>query len=396
MRTCLLIVEHDFLHIHVGVRRVILHCWQELERRGFHVAVAAPDGGRLRLGRFDLKRILQSFHRDRMDAPQWRSANRELRSSVRAKVVHGLWTMSEVDLDDYDLTVVTNPWLCRGGLPEGRISAGIVYDMVPNLVATGVLDFGRPLNIYDFAHAHDVGYRLYRDRAESILCISDSTRNDLIDFYNGDPVLFGKAKSFLPYSVPSSSSMHRNFLGVDRSRLLMVNVLDPRKNFEGIQSALRSLGADVPFDIDIVGAERIELREALRFLNELADTGRNVRWYREASDACLARLYTEADLLVFPSLYEGLGLPILEAQAFGVPVICSNLSSCPEINMNPELCLDPTDHMRMGEVMAGVLTERSERLWRGEALQARLRGYVACRPTFAKVLGVAETSEAGA
>lgn len=394
MKTCLLIVEHDFLHVHVGVRRVILHCWAELERRGFRVALAAPDGGRLRLGHFELAQILQSVRKERMDAPQWTSGNRVLRKSLFPKIVHGRWTSREARLDDYDVTVVTNPWLCRAGLPEGRVSAGIVYDMVPNMVATGVLDFGRPLDVYDFAHAHDVGYRLYQDRAETILCISESTRNDFIRFYQSDVAEQRKIRAFLPYAAPIMLPPRRRpALDGQRRRLLMVNVLDPRKNFEGIRNALKSISPDVPFDIDIVGSERIGLPEALRFLNELADTGREVRWYRQASDACLARLNEDADLLVFPSLYEGLGLPILEAQTHGVPVICSNLSSCPEINMNPDLCLNPEDHALMGAVMGAVLTERTASQRQGEALQVALAEYIGQRPTFCTAIGLEEALE---
>ena len=394
MKTCLLIVEHDFLNLHVGVRRVILHCWQELERRGYRVDVAAPDEGRLRLGQFDLRRILDSGKRDRADTPQWTSADRVLRKTFFPKIVHGRWTTRVVSLDDYDLTVITNPWLCRAGLPEGRISAAIVYDMVPNMLAAGILDFGRPLDIYNFAHAHDLGYRLYQDRAENILCISESTRDDFIDLYQGDSEIQRKTKVFLPYSAPvMPAPKRRPPLDGQNRRLLMVNVLDPRKNFEGVRNALRSIKVDVPFDVDIVGAERIALPEALRFLEELAETGRDVRWYRRASDACLARLYADADLLVFPSLYEGLGLPILEAQTYGVPVICSNLSSCPEINMNPELCLDPGGHSLMGAMMTNVLTEQAASQLQGERLQARLAGYIASTPTFSGALGLGKASE---
>lgn len=393
MKTCLLIVERDFLRHHVGVRRVILHCWQELERRGYSVAVAAPDAGRLRLGQFDLARILDSASRDRSDAPQWTSTNREVRPSRFPKIVHGRWTTRSADLDDYDLTVVTNPWLCRAGLPEGKISAAIVYDMVPNLIASGALDFGRPLDVYDFAYAHDVGYRLYQDRAEKILCISESTRDDFVDLYRCDAETRKRVEMFLPYSAVFSPAPKRRPSVNGQPRLLMVNVLDPRKNFEGIRNALAGIGAEASFDIDIVGAERIALPEALRFLDELADAGRNVRWYRQASDACLARLYADADLLVFPSLYEGLGLPILEAQNHGVPVICSNLSSCPEVNMNSGLCLDPGKHSLMGAAMADILMGRGASPLQGEALQARLAEYIAMKPTFGAALGLGHAPE---
>jgi len=265
--------------------------------------------------------------------------------------------------------------------------------MVPNMIACGALDFGRPLDTYDFAYAHDVGYQLYLKRAEKILCISESTRSDFIDLYRCDTATRDRIEVFLPYSTVVAPAPKRRPPVNERARLLMVNVLDPRKNFDGIRNALRAVGPEPPFEIDIVGAERISLPEARRFLEELADAGRSVRWYRQASDACLARLYSNADLLVFPSLYEGLGLPILEAQNYGVPVICSNLSSCPEVNMNSALCLDPEQHSLMGATMADILMGRGASPLQGEALQAKLVEYVALQPTFSAVLGLGLTPD---
>jgi glycosyltransferase involved in cell wall biosynthesis len=81
----------------------------------------------------------------------------------------------------------------------------------------------------------------------------------------------------------------------------------------------------------------------------------NVEWYRSPSDAELEELMKQAKVLFFPSIYEGLGLPILEAQAKGIPVISSSSSSCAEINLNPDLTADPYDYKTFASKLVDVI-----------------------------------------
>lgn len=382
MKTALLIVERDFLDHHVGVRRVIVHYWRQLEQQGFRVTLGAPFNGRLRVGRgLGVDDVARLSDRARSDAPDWVSGQSGLRAGgidlgvlLPGRTLK--WSAEIAHIDDFDISIVTNPWLCAAGLPPGRITAGIVYDMVPNLLACGVLNLGQPMDIYEFARDHDTGYRLYLERAAQILCISESSRADFIRFYRLGVDDCARVRTLIPFEPAEGLRIKSRPRAVaERPRVLLVNVLDPRKNFDGARAALKLASQHMAFDVDVVGRERMPLEPVMTFLRDLSDLGYGVSWYRNASDLCLQRLYADADLLLFPSFYEGLGLPVLEAQNQGVPVVTSNTSSCVEVNMNADLCVDPLDHPRLASRVLGVLDGSTPHL-SGPALRSRLVGYL--------------------
>lgn len=383
-KTALLIVEPDFLTAHVGVRRVILFYWSQLARQGFEVLLATPSEGRLLLGSAaSLEKIMRSLEHRRSDAPDWRSDKNGSdfpagTETPRRQTIR--WTDEVVALSDFTVSIVTNPWLCERGLPDAPFTAGIVYDMVPNLLACGALNLGSVIDIYAFAHAHDVGYQTYLKRAQSILCISDSARADFSEFYRLSAGDRQRIKTLIPFDPSIEARVKaRPIAPGERPRALLVNVLDPRKNFGGVRETLAIAMRTGPvFDIDVVGRERMPFPAVRRFLMDLGAAGSTVRWYRSASDACLHRLYSDADLLLFPSLYEGLGLPILEAQAHGVPVVSSNSSSCGEVNMNPSLALDPFDFQGLASASRALLDGQGDHL-NGVALRSRQAEWLSTR-----------------
>ena len=123
----------------------------------------------------------------------------------------------------------------------------------------------------------------------------------------------------------------------------------------------------------IAGAWDQRYLEPKRLTESLGMT-ESVRFLGPVADADLPALYAGADLFVFPSLYEGFGLPVLEAMACGTPVACSNTSSLPEVAGDAALLFDPTDIQAMVGAMdlaLGDANMREELRRRGAAQAAR-------------------------
>lgn len=386
-KSALIVVERSFLTAHVGVRRVILHYWQQLEANGFAVTLATPSDGRLIAAKTPKMRTIDAdLATSREDAPVWRSEQPDVFSddggSRRAKSATLVWTDRTVDPAAFDISLLSNPWLCAQGLADMRFSAGIIYDMVPNLLACGALNLGAIIDVYRFAEEHDVGYRYFLRNLDAILCISESARHDFCAFYKLGELDRERVKAVIPFVLPTlPTPKARPGAAGEVARILLVNVLDPRKNFVAARETLKRVAAEAAFDVDIVGRERMPVSVALEFLRDLGRTGGRVRWYRSASEACLNRLYARADVLLFPSLYEGLGLPILEAQAHGVPVVSADTSSCGEINLNPGLAVDPLDHAALARAVLAAL-HGDPGLIVGRPLQNSLLGRLGERWTF--------------
>ncbi|PQV49070.1 glycosyltransferase [Paraburkholderia sp. BL21I4N1] len=373
----LFIVEPDFLSLHVGVRRVILYYAAKLENRGWRVTFGAPKEGKIFRGQFSARRTATHVQPSR--APYWssrtgNSATDQTAAGSRPPFAIQ-WSEETIDPDEFDVNVVTAPWVCDLGVPPMPRVVGIVYDLVPNLLATGCLRFPNELDVYDFAQQHDVGFRYYLANAERIACISDSTRVDFMSLY--------RTANRVPSVITDISfECTASQLGTQATRtVLLVNVLDWRKNLKNIELILTAAARLTSFRLRVVGKERIGMADALRFFSNMENLGLDVEWYRDVDDAVLANQYAQASVLLFPSVYEGLGLPILEAQEYGVPAITSNVSSCSEVNMNPGICFDPTDVAGMTASLVELVNGESDVL-QGAPLRAALDRFLAsnCRP----------------
>lgn len=372
MRT-LFVTEPEFLNRHVGVRRVILHYARKLIAAGWKVEFGAPHSGKIVLGDVDANRA-RSVRSPRTSA-SWSSRHPVLEApeggSSRKQVHPVRWNGPEINPDDYDTIVITTPWLCALGIPPLPRVVGIVYDMVPNLLAAGCLRFPRYLDVFGFAREHDLGYRYYLANASRVTCISESTRADFREMYRTAAQLPSLVCD-IPFEVTGTP------VNGEEHTVLLVNALDWRKNLVGIDRALAIVAKRIPVKLRVVGEERIRQNDALQFLERMAAVCQDVEWYRDVDDGVLDRQYAQAALLFFPSLYEGLGLPVLEAQEFGKPAITSDVSSCVEVNMNPALCIDPDDADAMAKCVMGVLT-RTAPVLTGNALVDALSKFLSGR-----------------
>ncbi|NLE44152.1 MAG: glycosyltransferase family 4 protein [Chloroflexi bacterium] len=196
------------------------------------------------------------------------------------------------------------------------------------------------------------------ERADRVLADSRATKDDLTTYLNVAPgrveVLYsGVDTRFTPTPGPNESDNIRKRYGLDeRPIVLTVGTIQPRKNHARLIQAFATLGDDL--QLAIGGGQGWLYDEVLQAVVQHSD---RVRLLGFVSDADLPALYRSATLFVFPSFYEGFGLPVLEAMACGVPVVCSNTSSLPEVAGDSACLVNPHDTDALAYAMAQCLED---------------------------------------
>jgi glycosyltransferase involved in cell wall biosynthesis len=239
---------------------------------------------------------------------------------------------------------------------------------------------------------HDLAFRLYPEtapitgrwlrrlgdalrKAAEVITVSHATRADLLELYPVDPdrvtaIHHGvDPERFHPPGPEEVRRVRRRF-GIDGPYLLFVGGLEPRKNLDAVLRAFAQLPADLDPTLVIAGAAvpwyprgRVALADAVSALPPRIR--RRVVITEYVGDPDRGPLYGGAEALVFPSLYEGFGLPVLEAMACGTPVLTSGVSALPEVAGDAAVLVDPRDQ--------GAIAEGMRRLLQDESLRRRLR-----------------------
>jgi glycosyltransferase involved in cell wall biosynthesis len=175
-------------------------------------------------------------------------------------------------------------------------------------------------------------------RASRLITVSETSRQDLIELWRVPPervvaIYNGVDEVFRPGpNEPDEGSL-------DPLRVLAVGTLQPRKNLGRLLEALAIVGRDRRVELRVVGPDGYQAQEIRERLSDRGDV--EVTGYLDRM--ALAQEYRRAHLLVYPSLYEGFGLPVVEAMASGIPVVTTTGGSLPEIAGDAALIVDPLD-----------------------------------------------------
>ncbi|MGI8632903.1 MAG: glycosyltransferase family 4 protein [Solirubrobacterales bacterium] len=196
-------------------------------------------------------------------------------------------------------------------------------------------------------------------RADRVIAISQATARDLqqsgIDPQRIDIVPNGGGKGPAAAPLPETEVRSRLRLG-DRPLVLSPSAKRPHKNLIRLLDAVAGMDGEPKPTVVIPGyptPHEQELRSHAVALG-ISDRVHLPGW---VDDATMEGLYATAQCVVFPSLYEGFGLPVLEAMARGVPVACSNRSSLPEVAGDAALLFDPEDSVAIGAAIERLLRD---------------------------------------
>jgi glycosyltransferase involved in cell wall biosynthesis len=206
-------------------------------------------------------------------------------------------------------------------------------------------------------------YRMFTKglrRAKRIITVSENTRKDLVDLLGIAPeritvIYHGVSPSFKRIEDPRGLNALRNKYQLPERYILYIGNTMPHKNLPRLISAMCYVHEQEP-DVELVlGGRRDKHRPSLEHMIKMTGLENYARFLGIISDDDLPTLLSGARAFVYPSLYEGFGLPVLEAMACGVPVVTSNRASLPEVVGDSALVVDPKDSREIARAILRLL-----------------------------------------
>lgn len=215
-------------------------------------------------------------------------------------------------------------------------------------------------------------------RADLILADSLATKHDLVNLLRVPPerirVVYPAPPPGMARPPERAVRSLRESLGLTRPYILFVGTLEPRKNLVRLVQAFAQIQHVFGGELVLAGAPGFGAEEVHAAASAAPVRGR-VRLVGRVQAEDLPALYAGAEALVMPSLYEGFGLPPLEAMACGTPVVASNVSSLPEVCGDAALLCTPTDVASIATALERVLTDSALRRQLIEKGRARVRSF---------------------
>lgn len=205
-------------------------------------------------------------------------------------------------------------------------------------------------------------FRLAIKKASVIITVSENTKKDL-------ELLWSISKNKIKV-IPSFSSLIFEDIKIDPQSeqkynlyfpyFLFVGTIEPRKNIERTIDAFLNISSKLKEDVKlvIVGQKGWKCEKIIKKINENKE---KIFWFNSVSKEELPYFYGNAIALIYPSLYEGFGLPIVEAFKFGIPVITSNISSLPEVAGKGAILVNPYNIKEIEDAILKIYLDKDLR-----------------------------------
>lgn len=242
----------------------------------------------------------------------------------------------------------------------------------PNFIPVGIRSRRTVVTVHDlssvlYPHWHPAdrveyfkrNFRSQIGRADRIIVPSDFIRHSVIEELGLSreavvKISHGFDRTIFRSHDETETTTIRARYKLPESFILSIGTLEPRKNLEGLLRAFEELEPELRRQFPLVLTGPKGWRDE-RLLDTLRAAGPSVTYLGYVPRDDLGRILSAASLFVFPSFYEGFGLPPLEAMACGCPVVVSNTSSLPEVCGEAAIYIDPEDHAGMVSVISRVL-----------------------------------------
>ncbi len=278
---------------------------------------------------------------------------------------HSWRKLCEVEMDRClrkhlaDVDVFHSSDVLHRALPGAR-NVTTIYDLTTLLYPECHTDLVREFQAKKF--------RFAQTQADAVIAISKSAKQDTVNQLGLDPahiyVVYGGVDSSYRPLPPMVVAETLSSVGlVPQEYMLNVGTIEPRKNLVRLIQAYQQVRRKHPQLVPKLvhaGITGWMYEDVLTQVHAL-DLEDDVIFLGRVESELLPALYNGAQLFVYPSIYEGFGLPVLEAMACGAPVITSNTSSLPEVAGNAAILIDPYDVTQIAEAMEQMLSDGDQR-----------------------------------
>lgn len=257
----------------------------------------------------------------------------------------------------------------------------------PNYFLPPWVDIGvatvHDLSVFKFPETHPLErikqfereFTLSMSRAAHLITDSEATRQEVIDFLTWPAekitaVPLGVSSKFTPVSVDVLTPCLHKYGLTQGQYALCVSTLEPRKKINNLLQAYQCLSQSQreQYPLVLIGSPGWLSESLHQQIEHLSGQGW-LRYLGFVPETDLPLLYAGARTFIYPSIYEGFGLPVLEAMASGIPVVTSNKTSLPEVTKGAALLVDPDD---IDAMAVCIHTGLSDEQWRDSAIELGL------------------------